>query len=203
MAFLPNDTLDVDEDGDTAEDLPQDIVAGERIVTNLDIGAYEHPSSSPTAVVLNYFEATVDGMTVTLAWETASEVNHAGFNVYRRAANSRDAWVLCNDQLIASHGTQAQGAIYQYADDDVNAGIWEYLLEDVATDGETYRHEDATATATVQTPTTVTLTMYAAVGYASMTLFAQFVTLLLLTVGVVIKKWGNEGEASHSLAGEC
>ena len=40
-------------------------------------------SASPLAVDLAHFTATVAGEGVTLAWETVSELNNAGFNVYR------------------------------------------------------------------------------------------------------------------------
>lgn len=67
-------------------------------------------------------------------------------------------WTKINDSLIASEGTQAQGAIYKEIDETVTAGTWEYLLEDVDTSGLKFQHSDFIATVTVGAPTAVMLT---------------------------------------------
>ncbi len=119
--------------------------------SNFRIGA-----AAPTAVVLDYFAASAENSTVTIDWATASEIHLAGFNLYRRAANSRDAWEAVNAQLIASRGAAAQGSRYQFVDTDVPAGTWHYLLEDVETDGKTFRHVDSVVTVSVTSvPTAV------------------------------------------------
>lgn len=136
-------------------------------------------TEEPTAIELDYFTATAsrDG-TVVIDWQTSQEVDHTGFNIYRRAVDSREAWTQVNDSLIASVGSQAQGAVYQHLDDAVTTGTWEYLLEDVETDGDTYRHLDFVATATVQTPTAVTLNNGQAQSAA--TLVQLLITLLII-----------------------
>ncbi len=176
----------------TTVDAPNNCVtAAVNEFSNFGIGL-----AAPTAVVLDYFDATAnsDG-TVTVDWETASEINHAGFNLYRRPANSRDNWAAINTQLIASHGTQAQGATYQFVEQGVLAGAWEYLLEDVENDGDTHRHVDATVMVVVETPTAVTLTTRTAfVGSASGWL-VQFVGLLLITLGAIVRQRGHVDDA--------
>ncbi len=152
--------------------------------------------AAPTAVELDYFSATAneDG-SVTVDWATASEVNHAGFNLYRRPANSRDDWTAINAQLIASRGTQAQGAEYQFVEQGVADGRWEYLLEDVENDGDVYRHLDAIETVVIGNPTAVTLTTRTAVGGSALGFVAQFIGLLLITVGAVVRSGRGDEEA--------
>ncbi len=116
-------------------------------------------TTEPTAVQLESMTVTIDEANrVIVSWETSQEVDHAGFNLYRRAADNRAAsWEPINDRLIASLGTQAQGSVYQFTDTVVPEGTWEYLLEDVETDGDTYRHTMMIARVTVQSPTSVQL----------------------------------------------
>lgn len=112
-----------------------------------------------TAVTLESFAATTNAdNTVTLDWETALEVDNAGFNILRREAGSRAEWGQVNNELIAAQGTQAQGATYQFQDSAVTIGSWEYVLEDIDTSGVTRRHLDFIASAEVRTPTAVNLT---------------------------------------------
>lgn len=147
---------------------------------------------SPTVVELEWFSATAQANgNVLIEWETSSEINHAGFNVYRRIANSRDAWSQVNGSLIASTGTQAQGAVYQFVDTTVNAGTWEYLLEDVETDGDKFQHTDFIATVTAEVPTAVSLADF---GAAPSTITILVLLGLILTTGisfVIIRRKGN------------
>lgn len=114
-------------------------------------------NEGPTAVELEYFTATNTGVTITLDWETSQEINHAGFNILRRAAHSREPWTQVNEELIASVGTQAQGAVYTFVDTSVTSGTWEYLLEDIETDGDKFQHTEFISTVTIQIPTSISL----------------------------------------------
>ena len=155
--------------------------------TFCDIGAVEH--ENPTAIILDSFAArvNVDG-SVTIDWKTGQEINHVGFNIYRRAVDSRHVWTQANSQLITSEGTQAQGAAYQFVDVTVATGEWDYLLEDVGMTGETYRHTDATATVVVQPATVVTLTAHTVtMGAAWMMFMTYFVGLFLMTIGMLAR----------------
>ena len=83
-----------------------------------------------TAVTLAYFtaEAGDDGV-VTLLWETATEVDNAGFNIYR--ARLKDGiYKKINDTLIPAQGDAVSGASYSYIDTPGN-GTFYYKLEDV------------------------------------------------------------------------
>lgn len=145
-------------------------------------GSFALATETPTAVVLESFNVTdqADG-TVQIVWETASEINHAGFNIYRRAANSRSAWSQINTALIASAGIQAQGAVYQMVDTTVSAGRWDYLLEDVDLNGETFQHVDAVDSAEIQATTVISLTNQTT-SRVSITLYLLlFIGLLMIT----------------------
>jgi len=77
---------------------------------------------------------------VTVEWTTASELDTAGFNVYR-AENPEGPFVRVNDHLIPASPDPLIGGSYTFTDTDVVAGhIYYYQLEDVETGGATTRH---------------------------------------------------------------
>ena len=82
---------------------------------------------------------------VTLLWETASETDNAGFNIYR-AANKNAEYVKINTDIIPAQGGPTQGASYEYIDTSVKSmKAYMYKLEDVAMDGTTTQHEPVKA----------------------------------------------------------
>jgi hypothetical protein len=83
--------------------------------------------------------------TVVVEWTTESEVNLAGFNVYR-SEGVDGPYVKLNDTLISASPDPIAGGSYSYADSTAKAGVtYYYKLEDVELDG----------TATVHGPITV------------------------------------------------
>ncbi len=117
----------------------------------------------PLAVNLSSFaaEATVEG--VTLAWEMVSEIDNAGFNIYR-AESASGPWTQINATLIPAAAPGAsQAQVYTWLDDTVLVGMtyW-YVLEDVALSGATTRHEPLEVT--VAAPTAVSMTGFGAGG---------------------------------------
>jgi len=118
-----------------------------------DVGAYEF-ASTPLAVTLASFDAQAMVDRILLSWETVSEANNAGFNLYRSASPAAP------DALLAFVPSQApgstQGASYTFDDTQVAAGqTWYYWLEDVDLNGATSLHGPVSAT--LQAPTAVTL----------------------------------------------
>ncbi len=105
-----------------------------------DIGAFEFESL--TLIELVSFTATAQGAVVQLAWETAAEIDTAGFNLYRAAAPG-GSYVQINALLIAAHGPK--GGSYT-APDAPGAGTWYYRLEDVDTHGMGTLHGPAVVT---------------------------------------------------------
>jgi hypothetical protein len=86
----------------------------------------------PTGVRLVSFEAGSQDNAILLSWETPSETNNLGFNLYR--AESLDGQrIQLNDSLILSQAPGSLvGAIYQYVDDSIEmATTYYYWLEEV------------------------------------------------------------------------
>jgi len=77
---------------------------------------------------------------VIVEWTTASEVNSAGFNLYR--SESPDGpFTRINEHLIPASPDPLLGGSYTFTDAEVVAGrTYYYLLEDVEINGTTTRH---------------------------------------------------------------
>jgi hypothetical protein len=99
----------------------------------------------PTAITLVSF--TVEGGVggVTLAWETGTEIDNAGFNLYRASAPD-GPYARINDALIAARGDPVAGASYSFLDEDLAPGTYTYKLEDVDLNGVATLHGPVSAT---------------------------------------------------------
>jgi len=97
------------------------------------------PYEEPTAIELASFTAEANGGAVTLAWETAAEIDNAGFNLYR-AASADGPWTQVNGALIAAQGGPASGAAYNFVDAGLATGTYYYQLEDVDYNGVATLH---------------------------------------------------------------
>jgi hypothetical protein len=97
-------------------------------------------------VELVSFTATQQGTAVRLAWETTSELDNVGFNLYR-AESSDGQWLQLNQALILSQAPGSpEGASYQFVDASVRPGVvYYYWLEDVERNGLITRHGPVTA----------------------------------------------------------
>jgi hypothetical protein len=107
-------------------------------VINGEVEDYYWGETPPTAVSLAAFDAAAAGSSVQLTWETASELDNLGFNVYR-ALSPVGVRSQLNASLIASQAPgSAAGAAYSFADEAVNAGAtYYYWLEAVDVNGGT------------------------------------------------------------------
>jgi len=77
---------------------------------------------------------------VIVEWTTATEINTAGFNLYR-AARAEGPFEKINAQLIAASPDAITGGKYRYEDTTVLAGqTYYYELEDVEFGGKSERH---------------------------------------------------------------
>lgn len=93
------------------------------------------------ALALGYWAWTVRiAATVIVEWTTASELNTAGFNLYRRASPD-GPFSRLNEHLIPASPDPLLGGSYAFTDTNVVAGrTYYYQLEDVETSGATTRH---------------------------------------------------------------
>ena len=100
----------------------------------------------PTAVDLASFSARgLDGA-VELVWQTASELDNLGFQLYR-AESSQGPYERITASAIPGLGSSPAGARYRYVDSRlVNGKLYFYQLEDIETSGRTERHGPVSAT---------------------------------------------------------
>lgn len=101
----------------------------------------------PTAVDLASFLARPDGDRILVEWETVTEVDALGFNLYR-AEDPEGEKLLLNAELIPCQAPGSPtGAFYQFQDDSVTTGVtYYYWLEGVDIYGESTFHGPASAT---------------------------------------------------------
>ncbi|HYE96905.1 MAG TPA: T9SS type A sorting domain-containing protein [Rubricoccaceae bacterium] len=81
-------------------------------------------------VELVRFDATTSGRDVTLAWETASETNNAGFEVQMLRG---DAWTVL--AFVEGHGTTTEAQAYAYTAQGLLPGTHSFRLRQVDFDG--------------------------------------------------------------------
>ena len=100
----------------------------------------------PTLITLSSFTATPSNHKVILEWTTASEIDNAGFNLYR-AESENGEYVKINSSLIPAQGSPTSGAAYQFIDDNVkNRRTYYYKLEDINLNGKSTMHGPVSGT---------------------------------------------------------
>ena len=111
-----------------------------------DMGAYEYSLAlDTTAITLASFSALPGNGSVTLTWVTETELDNAGFNIYRASADG--IYEQINAEIIPAKGSATGGAVYEFVDNDVqNRQSYSYKLEDVDLDGAKTMHGPVTAT---------------------------------------------------------
>jgi len=95
------------------------------------------PGDALAVVNLLYFEATAqpESGRILVAWETATEMDTTGFELYRAESASPASW---GDPvfLATAMGDTFTGAIYEYVDLNVVAGvIYHYQLKEITSSG--------------------------------------------------------------------
>jgi len=99
----------------------------------------------PTLIELSTFTATPSGRAVILKWTTESEIDNAGFNLYR-AESEKGEYAKINSSLIPADGTATSGATYHYIDNEVrNRKTYYYKLEDIDLNGTSTMHGPVSA----------------------------------------------------------
>jgi len=110
-------------------------------------GAPTFDKSALAAIALASFTATGGDGQVLLEWETASEINNIGFNLWRNTSETGD-YAKLNDWLIPSQALGSLiGACYCYIDSEViNGTTYYYKLESVDAYGSSEFHGPVSAT---------------------------------------------------------
>lgn len=100
----------------------------------LDIGTSSSDVSLP--VVLTSFKGYPIPDGVRLKWETASEINNFGFNIFR-SLDSLKNFSKLNSDLILGHGNSSSLHKYDFFDNTVKSNLWYYYyLQSVSFNGE-------------------------------------------------------------------
>jgi hypothetical protein len=124
------------------------IDAGEQCETNADCASYGdlwtcnqcQCQEPPTLIELASFEAQGAWGRTILRWETASETDNAGFNVYR-SETAEGEFVRINAVIIPAKGSATEGASYKFVDWKAQRDkTYYYKLEDVDLAGNTTFH---------------------------------------------------------------
>jgi hypothetical protein len=109
---------------------------------------HDYPASvcGTTLIELSSFTATPKAGKDILQWSTESEIDNAGFNLYR--SESKDGeYTKINTSLIPAEGFSTQGASYEFIDNNVqNRKAYYYKLEDIDLNGQSTMHGPVSAT---------------------------------------------------------
>ena len=99
-----------------------------------------------TLINLASFTATPKFSKVIIQWSTESEIDNAGFNIYRSETEDGN-YIKINDSLIPAQGSSTQGASYEFTDTNVqNRKTYYYKLEDIDLSGKSTMHGPVKAT---------------------------------------------------------
>ena len=87
-------------------------------------------------VNLSFFRPTLQDGKVTIRWTTESELDNAGFNIYRSESRTGE-FKQVNENLIQGQGTTAERHTYSWVDTSAKPGVvYYYQIEDVSFAGE-------------------------------------------------------------------
>ncbi|WP_456441094.1 S8 family serine peptidase [Caldithrix abyssi] len=105
-------------------------------------------SDQSLPVTLTSFEAQWTGENVQLSWQTASEIDNLGFNIYRSEHPDSAFFLLASfkdHSQLKGLGNSASGKSYFFTDTSPLQGgrTYFYLLEDVAFNGKSQKHGPA------------------------------------------------------------
>lgn len=90
------------------------------------------------AINLISFTATSSGSKVLVVWETGTEINNAGFNLYRTKVEG-GPYTKINTALIPAQGNPVSGGSYSF-EDSPGLGTFRYILTDLDAFGEITLH---------------------------------------------------------------
>jgi len=100
----------------------------------------------PTAITLSSFTAKASNGRVKLDWVTETEIDNAGFNIWRADAADGE-YVKLNDEIIPAKGFETDGAKYVFTDNIAkNRKTYFYKLQDIDVYGTSTFHGPVSAT---------------------------------------------------------
>ncbi len=102
---------------------------------------YGFREGAPTSIQLASFSATPQAGTIQLVWETATELDNLGFNLYRASLVDGPRTQLNAGLIPSQNPGRPVGASYYFADESAQVGVaYHYWLEAVDAYGATQMH---------------------------------------------------------------
>ncbi len=99
---------------------------------NPDVKIYLEYGKDPLPVTLSHFRAELTDAGVTLKWITQSEVDNAGFYIYRSETREGDFKVI-NPTMIQGAGTTSERNEYTWTDTTAKPNVaYYYRIEDIS-----------------------------------------------------------------------
>ncbi len=96
-----------------------------------DLGTPGYRRGKPLPVELSEFSPRLVEGEIVINWTTESELNNAGFNIYRSTSRTRN-FRRINTKLIKGAGTTGQKSTYQFIDTTVKPNVsYYYRIEEV------------------------------------------------------------------------
>ena len=111
------------------------LVAGLYYGSSHDFGTPGYRRGKPLPVELSQFSAKLVTDEVVISWTTESELNNAGFNIFRSTSRTKN-FRRINAKLIQGAGTTGQRNTYQFIDKTAKPDVaYYYRLEEVDLSG--------------------------------------------------------------------
>ncbi len=98
-----------------------------------------------TPVELISFTGSLDGNSVTLNWQTVTEINNLGFEIEK----TRDENNWNKTGFVQGNGTSTNPHSYSFSDENLNSGKYSYRLKQIDYDG-TYKYINLDESFTIQ-----------------------------------------------------
>ena len=156
-----------------------------------------YSSTSNTNIGLSDFHAVFGNGQVTVFWKTETELNNAGFNIYR-SETENDGYAQINDSLIPAEGTSQQGTSYEFVDAEVQDGkTYYYKLEDLDLGGTPTMHGPVIANVPVSTSTSTTISATTSIITTSTTSLVTTSTTTISTTTTTIRSGPCAAEAIY------
>ncbi len=113
----------------------KNLVAGIYYGSPHDLGTPGYRRGKPLPVELSQFSAKFVKDEVVINWTTESELDNAGFNIFRSTSRTKN-FQRINPKLIQGAGTTGQRTLYQFIDKTAKPDVvYYYRLEDVDLSG--------------------------------------------------------------------
>jgi hypothetical protein len=145
LGFQPHTSNDCSTQTYNSSNITTQFLTAEQVTSNACLWA-QIADFVPTSVNLKSFTATAGQDAIVLNWETTSEVENLGFNIYRAESVAGERTQLNASQIASFEPGSPNGFTYGYTDNTVAKGVtYNYWLEDVDIYGKTTLRGPATA----------------------------------------------------------